>query len=251
MQPIIVITIYRRYHELQKNIDIILERCKELDKKPYIFVVWVNPEVGRIWFFQELVKSGKVSHVISRLTENKGSISYEESRNIQKALDFINSNYKDYYVIVQTADITVQPGAYGFIQQEIKNGAKAVLFHMENSVIHHDIWHTNFFAVTSDVSLWPPLGSNGDADILERKWGKVLRDQNRSGFAVGHNYNNRRFIHNHESERLPSFPIAPQNKSYSVNIYVRGRYTLRQKLRRVFSWPKLLWNWILKTVRLR
>lgn len=237
MQPIILITVYRRYHELLKNIDVVIERAKEFRVRPKIFVVWVNPEIGRTWIFKQLVKEGKVAHIITRLTDNKGSITYEESRNIRKGLEFIRDHHENYFVVVQTADICPQPKVYGLIQKEIDNGNKAVLFHLENSVIHHNIWHTNFFAVL-DEDYWPPLSPAGSPDILEVQWGNYLSAKNLRHYFTSHNYKSKRFVHKHESESLPPISFVPLKKSLSVNMYIKGdkRASIWTKIVNFFRW---------------
>lgn len=234
-QPIILITIYRRYHELLRNIEQILEYSKEFHVKPDIFIVWVNPEIGRSWVFHKLLKEKKIAHVISRLTDNTGNISFEESRNIRHGLEFIDKHYKDYFVVVQTADVAPKAKTYGYIQKQIDEGNDAVVFHLENGVVHFDIWHTNFFAV-KNKSYWPPLSPPSDPDILEAQWGKYLVNQKLHNLAKSHNYQGKKFSHKHESEELPDIDFIPLEKDSSVNMYIKGYIPFWTRVAKVWKW---------------
>ena len=249
MQPIILITVYRRYHELIKNIEQVITCGKEFTVKPLIFVIWVNPELGRIWIFKKLLSEHKIDHVISRVTDNTHNISYEESRNIRKGLEFARDHYKNAFFIVQTADISPNQKTYAYIQQEIDNGMKAVLFHLDNHIVHFDIWHTNFFA-TADEKYWPPISQEGEADILESQWGKHLKHNNLCHFAKSHNYNAKKFIHCHESEGLPPVDFIPLKKSLSVDMYVKGKIYFWRKVWRLLKLnliqrPKNILLWLM------
>jgi hypothetical protein len=228
-KPVIVMTVYRRYHELEKNIDNIYKLSSEFQTKPDIVIVWAQPEVSRLWFFQYLLSSKKISYLITRPRldcENPGcATTYPESVSIRLGLDFVRNNYDASfaYIILQCADITPREGlAYSFIDKSMNEGASAVLFHWENSCIRHGVWHSNFFAVSFDDQYWPPVSDVNDDDVLERQWGKLLDSRGLSGVVKSHNYQNKKFFHTHESEHLPEYPRFPQADEKSVSLSISG-----------------------------
>ncbi len=236
-------TVYRRYLELYNNIKLIHNLKKEFKEEPDIIVVWAQPEVGRLWFFQKMIKDKMITNVVSRLkleneSENHSS-TYPESHNIRVGLNYIKSNYDNNksYVVMQAADIKPnEKMAYQFIDLKMNDGDKAVLFHWQNGCAHHNIWHTNFFAVALDEKYWPPLSEFGDADVLESKWGKELANKNLPGICESHNSNNKKFLHIHESENNPEIFIYPQNDNVNINLFIKGH----------LNWFKRIWCKILQ-----
>ena len=227
-KPIILMTVFRRYHELIKNLNRIHELKDEFSVFPEIVVVWARPELGMIYLFDELIKQGKVNKVFGRLPEvGEEAIkatTFAESINIRRGLEFVKENYgvDDYYVIVQTADIYVKDGTYKFIEKHIKNEMKAILFHWENAMVREHIWHTNFLVTSLDEVYWPPISNPAHFDVLERQYGLQIEKTNPPGVVKWHNYNNKRFIHEHLSENLPAYPRVGLLVGNNIQFYMSG-----------------------------
>lgn len=221
MKPVIFITIYRRYHELLRNIDWVWECSKELKERPDVVVLWNSPQIEKVGLFQKLLADRKITHLITRIG-GKDSITVEESQNIREGLEFIDSFYIDYFVIFQTIDIRAKPGIYGYIEGELYQGKQAVVFHWENRTFSRrgDVFHTNFWALKNKI-YWPPVILKESPDVLERYWAVQIRDNNLSNFTVSTNSRDRRFIHNHESDKLPPFTFSC-NMSAGVFMYING-----------------------------
>lgn len=221
-----VMTVCRRYHELRKNLRRLHERTSEFPHRPDVVVVWARPEIGRLWVFQKLMAEGLIQHLVGRPAlpgEVDGvATTHPESHSIRLGLEFVRDHYgADHYAVVQTADIAPRDGQYGFIHGSMQEN-EAVLYFFANGVIHGDIWHTNFFAVSMDERYWPPLAEKGDQDILERKWGLHLARNGLTSIVRWHNNRNKSFVHCHESEGLPPEPFRPQTVGGGVCLYVRG-----------------------------
>jgi hypothetical protein len=224
LKPIFLITVYRRYFELRKNIARIRELCKaqvEIEN-PDIVVVWAQPEIGMIDFFDRL----KISKLIGRPKlpgEDGKSSSYPESVNLRFGLKYIAQHFPAYQTIIGlTADIYINDGALPFVKGKLENGNRAVVFHWPNGFVQSGIWHTNFFVVPPEEVYWPPLSFPGDQDILEWKWGKALAEKALPDIFRWHNYNDRIFKHIHESEENP---VEQQGFELwnGVNLFIKGR----------------------------
>ena len=245
-KPIILITVHRRYYELNRTIENIEKLKEEFASPPIIVVVWACPEIGRLWFFQELLKQGKIDRLVYReateFDNNNGPTSYPASLNIRVGLDFIKREYSlfNYYVIGHDADIVPNTGTFKYIDQEMQDFNKdGVLFFWENGIRHVDTWHTNFFAVSSNKNYWPPISDRG-GDVLESQWGTELLNNNLRNFTVSHNSRSQKFLHIHSTETEPSFPFKPQVESEGVFIYIKGRVSIWTRLKNLI-W-RILWQ---------
>lgn len=242
LRPVILVTVFRRYHELSRNLEKTWELSGEFAVPPIVVVVWAAPEPGRMWFFRDLMAKGLVQHVIPRPLlmgdGNAANTTYPESVNLRLGLEFIRKNYEDAYVLMQAADISPNPGCYRFVERFMQDGeTRAMVFHWPNNLVVNGIWHTNFFCVpANDDRYWPPVSTRDHADVLEWQWGKRLTDLQLPGLMQTSNYNQKFFNHAHESESLPVWPIIPQLHVTGVCLSVRGYKSLRQKLRDLWSW---------------
>lgn len=230
MRAVLLTTLHRRYHELKENLARARDRAvAELGYAPDVVLVWARPEVCRLWFINELVEQGLVTHVVGRpeLPGEGGdrATTYPESHNLRAGLEFIRERYDPatHYAVVLAADVWVKDDTFLFVQNKINDGNKAVLFHWENGCVHDGVWHTNFFAVPLEADYWPPLSLPDDQDVLERQWGRHLQKVQPAGVFKWHNYQQRRFLHTHESEGLETFPERPQHARTGFGLATRGR----------------------------
>lgn len=240
MKPVIVLTVYRRYFELAANLNRIKELAGEFGEKPDVVVVWAKPELGRLWFFDRLRSEGLVQKLLTRQPSEGESVgqatSYPESRNIRLGLEWVRDNYDPAttYAIVQAGDVTAKPQhGYKYVDTQMGEGAGAVLFHWQNGCVHVDIWHTNFFAVRLDPVYWPPLSPLDCQDVLESQWGKQLSRTKPPGVVQSHNYKSKRFVHSHESEAQPEWPVIPLESGTTAPLLMTGYLP---RWRRVLQW---------------
>lgn len=243
--PVILMTVYRRYHELQNNLLAVDLFEKQLGYRPKVIIVWASPEIGRMWFLHELIRTRKVTHVIYRPRNqfDDGPTTYSESVNIRFGLEWIKRCYSsNHYVIFQAADINVYLKTYELINREMQSNKDAVLFYWENSVNAQNSWHTNMFAVSLNEDYWPPISSRENNDTLEVQWGKELLNKRLLNVFETHNSRGMKFKHSHDSELMVTFPVYPQPASNSVFVISLGRWTFKQRLinlyRRIRSWLK-------------
>ena len=135
MKPIILITIFNRFHELQEHIKYNNFLFNEFQEKPYVIVVWASPQQEYLWIFENLIKEGYIDKLLFRNTSefDGGPTTYPECLNLKVGFEYIKNNFKEgeYFIIGQTADIKVVPGTYKLIQDNILN-KEAVLFFWEN-----------------------------------------------------------------------------------------------------------------------
>lgn len=225
MKPVVVITVFRRYHELLSNLKVVRELSGEFSEPPDVVVVWARPELGRVKFFDRLVRDGLVTKVISRppLPGEGGATSYPESHNIRAGLEWVRDHYPagSAYALVMAADVRPNPEhGFKFVDSAMTAGNSAVVLHWENGSVVHGIWHTNFFAVRLDEAYWPPLARPGDGDTLEFAWGKRLRARALPGVVESHNSRGRRFAHDHVSESLPPFPVEGLDCAAGCPLYI-------------------------------
>jgi hypothetical protein len=230
MKPILLVTLYRRYHELDRNLAWFWEHANEFRERPEVVLVWAEPELDRLWFIEDLLSRGMIHHVVSRLRlpgEVAGqATSYPESHNLRKGLEFIRRHYHDQevFVVGHAADVKVKKGLYAEIDSQFhEKGAHALVFHWQNGCCHEGIWHTNCFAVSTDRLYWPPLSTPDHQDVLERQWGKYLQEMNPPRVVTSANYNQKNFSHDHLSEDLPEFPRHPRWAGGSVALHLSGR----------------------------
>jgi hypothetical protein len=230
MKPVLVLTVYRRYAELARALDRLDQLAPELGGRPDVVVVWARPEVARLWFFNELVAAGRVTKLITRpaLPGEAAELptTYPESHNIRLGLEWVRDHYDpaSHYAVVQAADVMPNPGtAYGFIHTHMTGGAGAVVFHWQNGCVPVEIWHTNFFSVRLDEVYWPPVAEAGHPDVLEAIWGRHLCTLQPPHVEKSHNYNSKRFRHEHLSEQLPPWPVRAQESGCSAPMSMKGR----------------------------
>lgn len=229
MKPVVVITVCRRYHELDDALARLAALAHEFAEPPAVVVVWARPEVGRLWYFQGLLREGRVDHLLTRPAlpgeADDRPTTYPESHNIRLGLEFARKTYgPDAYAVVQTADI--HPHAtlcYAFADAHMQAGDGAVVLHWQNGCVQHGIWHTNFFAVRlDDEAYWPPVSDPDHQDVLERQWGRKLSELRPPRVVESHNYNGKRFGHAHRSEHLPPWPVRPQAAAAGFALCITG-----------------------------
>lgn len=228
MKPVIVMTVYRRYHELNIALGRIEELRAQFSTFPDVVLVWAQPEVGRLWFIQELLDGGKIRHVLTRSRlDGEGEVggtTYPESHNLRLGLEWVRANYDpaETYAIGHAADVWVKGDAYRQIDSHMNSGKRAVVFWYDNAIILDGIWHTNLFGVCLDEQYWPPVSPKTSNEILERQWGLMLQRRSPPGIQKFSNYNQKLFRHNHLSEGLPSWPVIPQASAGGVSLGVVG-----------------------------
>lgn len=233
-RAVLLVTVYRRYHELRKNLKRTMERAEiELGYRPDVVLVWSCPEVGRNWVMRELLDEGLVTHLIKRYEipglDGVRPTTFSESINIRKGLEFIRDFYDNgqHYVIMHAADIFVHESTLKFcddrINGRVEDGShNAVLFHWENGICHQDIWATYFFAVVLDDLYWPPVSPPDENDVLERQWGRLIDQRKPPLVFKWHNAGQRRYVHKHESEFLPPFPTYAEHQKAMLALYCKG-----------------------------
>lgn len=236
----IVVTVYRRYYELSRTMARIEELRSEFCEAPDVIVVWAQPEPSRLWYFEKLLVEGKIKRLLTRPQlpgeTPQTATTYAESRNLRMGLEYVKAHYDPdtTYVIVQAADAYANPGhCYKYIDDKIQEGEEAVVLFWDNGCIHDDIWCTNMFAVPLDDSYWPPLAEIGDQDVLERQWGRLLKQRQPPRIFKNHNSDSKRFQHNHLSEHQPEWPRFAVNDGFGVPLFISG-YT---------PWWKRLLGW--------
>lgn len=229
MKPIFLMTVFRRYHEFVKNLENLINLAKKelgIDN-PEIIVVWAQPEIGRIHLFKKLLAEGKIKRVLGRpkLDGEEGiSTTFPESYNIRYGLSYLKEKYEsDITVIFMTADIYIQEDTLTFLKNKFNDGNRAVLFHWPNGFVQSNIWHTNFFMIPIDEKYWPPLANKDEQDVLEWKWGKDLAEKNLTDVFRWHNYNNRKFIHSHDSEQMEKFQEIGFDSVGGVELLIKTR----------------------------
>lgn len=241
MKPVILVTVYRRYHELIQSLDHIQTLIHEFREPPDVIVVWAIPQLGHLWLMDSLIEQGKVTAVVGRPQlpdETPGAATtYPESYNLRKGLNYIKRNYEECYVIGHAADIQAMPGAYRFIDNKIHEGEKAVLYHWANGCCREDVWHTNFFAIPLDEEYWPPISTKQSGDVLERQWGLSIAEKKPDRVFKWHNSRNQSFLHDHISENLPEITVVPLTAEFTLNLTIKGYKTFWAKLFELF-WKK-------------
>jgi hypothetical protein len=202
-----------------------------------VVVVWACPEVGHLWFFDELLRTGLASHVLGRppLPGEGGATSYPESHNLRLGLTYIRDNYANevHYVIGLAADVYLQDWTLSYIHDHMKEN-DCVVFHWDNGCVREGVWHTNCFGVCLDERYWPPLSPPGHADTLERQWGMKLERERPPLVHKWHNSGQRKFIHRHENG--PVLESRPQYTQNALPLYLESQ----SRLRRFFRWLKSL-----------
>lgn len=255
MKAVFLVTVYRRYYELARNLQRSLERAEaELGYRPEVVLVWARPEYARQWFIRELQARGLVTHVLKRPAldgeGSQGGTTWPESHNIRLGLEFIREQYAcphcgklDTYVVMHAADVYLQDDTLKIIEREILAENEAVVFHWSNGSANANVWHTNCFGVTMNRDYWPPLSTPLEQDVLERQWGKALDGKPR--VCRAHNANDKRFLHRHESDNLPVIDSRTELLADGVTMTLTGVRTWRS---RWYDLLKGLWDWFGKPV---
>lgn len=232
LKAVLLVTVYRRYHELQKNLRRTRDKAMaELGYMPDVVLVWASPETSRLWLIQELMQEGLVTHLVKRYhlegLDGDRPTTFPESRNLRLGLEFIRDNYQELsYCIMHAADIWLQDGTLKFIDDRINGRVEegehqAVLFHWQNPIVHADIWATYMFGVRlDDPAYWPPVSPDNAQDVLERQWGCQL--MGKPGIFRWHNSRDQKFLHRHESEQLPEMDHRSQHLQQNVTMYCKG-----------------------------
>lgn len=250
IKPVILITVYRRYKELELTLRKIQENKDNFEKIPDVVIVWAAPEVGHIWFFQKMKEDRLYTKLLTRpkLTGIDGCISttYPESQNLRLGLNYIKNSYDEnkYYALCLTADMNLKTGTLGMIHGYMQennsehSNPKAFLFRWNNSCVKGDIWHTNLFAVVLDENYWPPVCSDKEHDVLEHKWGKELSEKSLPGIIKWVNYKNKYFFHGYEHIEN-AIECFSQKDSCELNLFVRGRKRFWRRIKELF----LFWRY--------
>lgn len=245
-RAVLLVTVYRRYHELRKNLKRTMERALvELGYRPDVVLVWACPEVGREFLMRELQDAGLVTHVVRRHRieglDGVRPTTFSESINIRRGLEFIRDFYPAdrHYAVMHAADIFLHESTLKFCDDRINGRTEegrhdAVLFHWENGICHQDIWATYFFAVALDELYWPPVSPDGEDDVLERQWGRLIERRKPPGIFKWHNAGQRRYVHAHESERLPPFPARAECGRAQLPLFCVGHQPWHVRLLNFF-----------------
>jgi hypothetical protein len=262
MRALILLTVYRRYHELSLALARLEEAKKEEFRElPIVWIVWAQPELARLWYFRDLLQTGKINRLLTReklpQEGERGGTTYPESHNLQlglqEARQWLTSEFSSFlsyhYVVVQAADILPKPGAYRYIDDRLHGVPipnltddqpwKAVVFHWENACCGQAIWHTNFFAVPLEEDYWPPLSTSDNQETLERQWGLKLQEKKPYRVFETHNSSQRLFFHQHLSEQLPVWPLIPLVGSQNLSLYLSGTMPW---YRRLYDWCMSFWR---------
>jgi hypothetical protein len=240
MKPIILITIYRRYRELIKCLENIHELKKEFKESPQIVVVWACPVLGNLWFFEKLIREGKINHLVLRHKNNDGGpTTFPESLNLRLGLEFIEKNYEgqEFYVIGQACDIFPNSGTYKLVDTLLHEKEKAVLFFWENGIARENVWHTNFFAISNDRNYWPPLSDKNEADTLEVQWGKQLANKNLPFYRT-HNSRCLKFTESNLDQL--NLALIPRKGDAYINLNIMGYKSLWRRIREFIK--RILWR---------
>lgn len=249
-RPLILITVCRRYLELMRAVEAIWKAYErgEFAVRPEVWVVWARPEVGRSWVMRRLVKQERVGRVIPRYElpgeSDTSATTYPESVNLRLGLEAARDAYGDsVYVIGQAADVLPLPGSYRFIDERLNDGeTNAVLFHWENGCSSRDVWHTNFFAVSTDEAYWPPISTPDHADTLERQWGVAIATTRPPGVFKSSNYASKKFRHEHLSESITPLPLLHDYSNDSISFYSVGYLSWRNRCMSLLK-GALPWHW--------
>lgn len=238
MQPVIFLTIYRRYHEFVDTIANIKKLESEFSQKPIIIVIWADPEDDRRWLFQEYLDAGLIDILLIRDSTDVDGINRPTTKpellNMQLALDYLKTWFdrEKMYIIGGACDVIVRPGIYKWIDEEIKN-YPAILFHWQNKIAIQYCWSTNFF-VTRDLDIFPCVLQGYEHDTLESGWGKWLNETNKY-FLKSHNSRELKFNHMHTSENLPEF----ERRGVSKLDVVSNKKSLWDNTKELFQWLRL------------
>lgn len=225
MNPVILITLHRRYHELELALENINRKKIFFKKKPKIVVIWADPENGRKWFIDSLLKNKLIDNILYRYKlPNEGNTkatTFYESQNIRLGLQNVFRLYENSYCIVQASDICITEYGLYLMENEMNNGAELVNFYWQNKFTLN-AWSTNCFAVKSNQEYWPPFCDIDCLDTLEKLWFKSLENKTKLKITTMSNNNNIVFVHNHISEKLNPFPIKYIDLKNNLKMYIKG-----------------------------
>ena len=171
-QPVIIITVYRRFFELINNIKLINKIKNKLSVKPIIVIIWAQPLDEHRYIFTFLKEKNYVDLVIPRpLLHNEGiqgATTYPESFNIRQGLEFVKTNFPSSYCVVTAADAFIDPDMFLYIDRLMQDGCPIIGSHWSDSV--QGSIKTSFFVVNMDELLWPPLSRIDSKSTLETQW---------------------------------------------------------------------------------
>lgn len=242
LQPVIVITIYRRYHELRRCILRVRELEHEFQVKPKIVVVWAQPENGMEWLFNAVPIDLLIKREKLPLEGESGGTTYPESHNIRTGFELAISKWgEDIYFILQSVDIYVEPGVYGEFDAYMCNGGNLGIFHWQNNCVSTGAYHTNFFAVNARArDYWPPVSDPHNHDCLEWQWGKILGNYSRPPQTAPKDYRfqlfNLSYFKHHHTDYLTNLPA-----SYSIELTSTGKALADNSINLFLSGRKVTW----------
>lgn len=226
--PVLVVTVYRRYYELHKNLQEFQRLAQKLGLLVPVVVVWAAPEVGHLWFFQQLRRDGDIAFWVERPAMagdgNQQNTTHTESHNLRLGLEEARGSFgQDFYFIVMAADVCPTEAGLRWVHEYMQEPAtRACVFIWPNSIVPFGAYHTNFFAVTEDHTYWPPVSVAEHADVLEWQWGRQLLDNALPGIVTAPNPNNKFFVHKHESEGQPLWAVKPQADGVGCGLAIAG-----------------------------
>lgn len=243
MKPIILFTLHRRYTELCNSIGSAIIYEEEFDEKPYILVVWADPEPSRRWILDQLLELGAINEVLERpklSKEGETATTYPESHNINFGINYIRANlvnrFPDCYVIVQAADCGAKRGAYKLINHDIKE-CDGIVYRWQNNCGFG--WHTNFF-VAKPHREFPPLCQADEGDVLEVKW---ARTANFERFNQTHNSGERVFVHRELNDK--SWAHIPIKVDGRCMFFLKSESGYEFYKRKGLEWLRSIWHSIL------
>jgi hypothetical protein len=178
LQPVMIVTIYRRYWELVKLLRLLELYKNEFLIPPKLVVVYAQPEEHRLKWFRRLKKMKRIYHTILReglVGENDVGTTYAESHNIDLARKYIEEEFKEipHYILMNTPDIWTYSGTYKYVDEKMQNGEHYVFF---NYAQNYKCISTYFFALKSGFSPWPPVVHKATGQILEQQWGELFNN---------------------------------------------------------------------------
>ena len=245
LQPIIVITLYRRYYEFVNSVENTYKLRGEFTLAPIIIVVWADPEPDKFGLIERFLKEGKIHYVLERRKSEWDGwgrpTTPAELLNFKVGFDFIKERFKDFYIILQGADILVKEGIYGWVNSEITKWPAILLF-WRNSLETQNAWHTNFWVV-KNLKYLPRYNEKYQVDTLETMWAKTLRDDGLNDFLHSHNSRNLKFQEVHSSTKDTIFPqdFGSGVFLFKDGVFVWSRWLYYKSLiKKVLKWLRLI-----------
>jgi hypothetical protein len=234
-----VVTVHRRYHELDACLRRIAALASLFPERPRVRVVWADPEPARLHAFRQWRQEGLLDEVLHRhrLPEEGqvGGTSYPESHNLRRGLIRTFEEDPECIAIACAADVLPSERCLRWLIGQIESGeARAVVFHWHNAIAVGGCYSTNFFAVPGDPAYWPPLSRPDDPDVLERQFALAVRAAHAPGVVEMANHAGCMFAHAHRSESLPAWPSRPESEVVEAPLCLTGR----------LPWYRRLWRFL-------